>query len=412
MKRVLPFFFIFFLPFSLFCKEITISEYIGSAAEDPRLKTNKEIGEAFEQGGDTPVVKGLEFRSETGNFDILEQTYELRLYFRGFGETKRSRELMKNSKDIQKAQYKLALSEVVFEKFNSVLTYINNKKTLLLLDSLKEILEDKIKVTGKMGTLSGKTTDVDILEIEDKITDIEIKKAELESEIESVLLDVQASDKNIVPAFDREKIISVNEIKEFINSLDPENTDSKALDDLHRQKMLIVESEIALEEAKERDWLKYVSLGYDTEDRRDRPSRGFSIGFAISIPGFKSNQNSLLKKRLKSISDNSDFYAEKRLAEAAVNSDLIMLKRKIRQYELMAEKREKETESGILAKYSSIEGVDPMIILKLKERIVKQDIKTAGLKAEIYALYIDLCHLTGVFEEESGKNSLYGTKAE
>lgn len=412
MKRFLPILFIFFLPLFSFCEEITISEYIGSAADDPRIKTHKELGSAFEQGGDTPVVKALEFRSETGNFDILEQTYALRLYFRGFGETKRSKELMQNSKNILKAQSKLTLSEVVFEKFNSVLTYIKNKKALLLLDSLKDILEDKKEVTGKMSAYSEKITDVDILEIEDKITDIEMKKTELESELDAVLLDVQAAGGNKVPAFEREKIISVGEIKEFIDSLDPENTDSKALDDLHRQKMLIAQSEIALEEAKERDWLKYIALEFDTGDRNDRPSRGFSLGFAISIPGFKSNQNSILKKRLKSIGDDSGFYAEKRLAEAALNSDILMLRRKIRQYEIMVEKREKEAESGILAKYSSLDGVNPLIILKLKERMVKQEIKTAELEAEIYAIYIDLCRLTGAFEEESGKNSLYKTKAE
>ena len=411
MKKLLPVLFIFFLPFLLFCEEITIAGYVASAAEDPRLKTQKDIGDAFSSRGDTPVLKGLEFRSETGNFDILEQTYALRFYFRGFGETKRSRELVQNSKNIMKAQSKLALSQIVFEKFGFVLTYIKNKKALALLDSLKVILEDKIKVTARSGELSGKTTDVDIFEIEDKITDIEMKKADLESELDAVLMSVQAeTGKNKIPVFDRENIISVSEIKHFVESVDPENADSKALDDLHRQKMLAAESEIALEEAKERDWLKYVSLQFDTGDRNDRPSRGFSIGFAISVPGFKSNGNSILKKRLKSISENSEFYAEKRLAEAALNSDILMLKRKIRQYELLVGKRNKEEQSGILAKYSSIEGVDPIIILKLKERIVKQDIKTAELEAEIYALYIDLCRLTGVFEEESGKNSLYGTK--
>ena len=117
-----------------------------------------------------------------------------------------------------------------------------------------------------------------------------------------------------------------------------------------------------------------------------------------------------MKKRLKSIGDDSGFYAEKRLAEMALNSDILMIKRKIRQYELLVEKMEKEKESGILAKYLSLEGVDPTIILKLKERMVKQEIKTAELESEIYLLYIDLCRLTGVFEEESGKNSLYGTK--
>ncbi len=411
MKRLLPIFLIIFLPLLSFCEDLTISDFLESAVNDPRLKNSKEIHDAFDKGGDTPVVKELEFRTETGNFEIEEQTYELRLHFRGFGETKHSREFVKNSKNILKTQSSLLLSEVFHEKFSSVLTYIRNKKELALLDSLREILEDKIKVLGKMGAYSDKITDVDILEIEDKITDIEMKKTELESELEAVLAEIKAvTGKDAQPAFDREKIISVGEIKSFADSLDPESANSKALDDLHRQKMLITQSEIALEEAKDRNWFNYVSLQFDTDDRNQKPSRGFSLGFSISIPGFKSNQNSILKKRLKSINDDSDFYAEKRLNETLVTSSILMLRRKIRQHELMVEKREKEKESGILAKYSSLDGVNPMIILKLKERMVKQEIKTAELEAEIYALYIDLCRLTGVFEEESGKNSLYGTK--
>ena len=98
MKRLLPFFLTFFLPLFSFCEEMTISEYIGSAADDPRIKTHKELGSAFEKGGDTPVVKALEFRSETGNFDILEQTYALRLYFRGLAKPN----ARKNSGRIQK----------------------------------------------------------------------------------------------------------------------------------------------------------------------------------------------------------------------------------------------------------------------------------------------------------------------
>ena len=411
MKRFLPVLFIIFLPLLSFCEDLTISEFLESAVNDPRLKNSKEIQAAFDKGGDTPVVKELEFRTETGNFEIEEQTYELRLHFRGFGETKHSREFVKNSKNILKTQSRLLLSEVFYEKFTSVLTYIRNKKELALLDSLKEILEDKIEVIGKMGAYSDKITDVDILEIEDKITDIEMKKTELESELEAVLAEIKTvTGKDSAPAFDREKIISVSEIKSFADSLDPESANSKALDDLHRQKMLVTQSEIALEEAKDRNWFNYVALQFDTDDRNQKPSRGFSLGFSISIPGFKSNQNSILKKRLKSINDDSDFYAEKRLNETLVTSDILMLRRKIRQYELMVEKREKEKESGILAKYSSLDGVNPMIILKLKERMVKQEIKTAELEAEIYELYIDLCRLTGAFEEESGKNSLYGTK--
>ena len=91
MKKFVSFFFIFFLLSSLFCDALTIAEYIEAAKDDPRLKSKKAMSDSIENSNDTPVIKGLEFRSETGNFDILEQKYALRLYFKGFGETKSSR---------------------------------------------------------------------------------------------------------------------------------------------------------------------------------------------------------------------------------------------------------------------------------------------------------------------------------
>lgn len=412
MKKIPSFFLILFLFFFSFCEDLTIAEFVGTAKDDPRLKTEKDIHDAFDRGGNTPVVKELEFRSETGNFKISKQTYELRLHFRGFGETGYSEEYMKNSRNILKTQSKLLLSEVFYEKFTSVLTYIKSKKEIRILNSLKEILEDKKDVTKKIAALSEKITDVDILDIDDKITDIELKKAELESELEAVLAEVRTFFQNKVPVFERERIISVGEIRSFADLLDPESAGSKAIDDLHRQKMLAAQSEIALEEAKDRDWLKYLSLQFDTDDRSQKPSRGFSIGFAISIPGFRSNSNSILKKRLKSIEDDSGFYAEKRLEKTLLTSSLLMLRSKIRQYELLVGKTEKEKESGILEKYSSLEGVNPMIILKLKERMMKQELKTAELEAEIYETYIEICRLTGLFEKESGQNSLYGANTD
>ena len=410
MKKFVSFFFIFFLLSSLFCDDLTIAEYIEAAKDDPRLKSKKAMSDSIENSNDTPVIKGLEFRSETGNFDILEQKYALRLYFKGFGETKSSREFIKNMRNLHKLEYASVRSDVLFERYSAIVTYIQHKKELKIIASMRELLYDKLAVTTKMGDITGETTEIDKMDIDDKITEIEIRQIELESTVESIetlIKNDMGEDKT--PVFEKEKIVSVDEIEKFAESLTEIRGASKAENDYQTLRSIVAQNEIALEEAKERDWLKYIALEYDTEDRRDKPSRGFAIGFAISIPGFKNNQSSLVKKKLKSLELDSDFNMQKRFRETEIRTNLLMLKREIKQYKMLSERKEEGEKSNIFAKYSSIEGLNPMMVIRLKEKILKKDLKLAELELKIYEKYINLAYLLGIYEDESTGNFLSGT---
>ena len=409
MKRFFSLFFIFFFPFILFCKDLTIAEYIEAAKDDPRLTSKKAMTDSIENSSDTPGIKGLEFRSETGNFDIMEQKYALRLYFKGFGQTKSSREFIKNMQNLHKLEYISARSDVLFERYSAIVTYIQHKKELKIIASMRELLDDKLTVTEKMGEITGETTEIDKMDIEDKITEIEMRRIEVESTVETIEAAVKndmGEDKN--PVFEREKIVSVDDIEKFAESLTEIHGASKAENNYQTLRSIVAQNEIALEEAKERDWLKYISLEYDTDNRNDKPSRGFSIGFAISIPGFKNNQASLVKKRIKAFEDNADFESDNRLKKTEVSTALLLLKREIRQYKTLSERKENIEKSGILQKYSSIEGVNPMMVIKLKEKILKKELKLAELELKIYEKYINLAYLLGIYEDESTGNFLSG----
>ena len=409
MKRIPAVFIIFFLPLLLFGRELTIGEYIGSAEDDPRLKSKKAISDSLESSGDTPWIKGLEFRSETGNFDILEQKYALRLYFKGFGETRSSREFIRNSGNLYKLEYTSARSDVLFERYSAVVTYIMHKKELKVIDSMRELLDDKLSVTEKIGEITAETTEIDKMDIEDRITEIEMRRIEVESALESIEAAIRNdSGADRTPVFEREKIVSVEDIEKFAETLTEISGATKAESEYQALRAIIAQNEIALEKAKERDWLKYIALEYDTGDRKDRPSRGFSIGFAISIPGFKNNQTSLVKKQIKLLDQNSDFESQSRIKETAVRTTLLTLKREIRQYKTLAERKDEIEKSGILRKYSSIEGVNPMMVIKLKEKILKKELKLAELELKIYEKYITLAYLLGIYEEESSVNFLSG----
>ena len=409
MKRFFLIISIFFIPFIIFCEDLTIAEYIEAAKDDPRLKSRKEMFDSIENSKDTPGIKGLEFRSETGNFDILEQKYALRLYFKGFGETKSSGELIKNSANLHKLEYTSARSEVLFERYSAIVTYIQHKKELEIINSMRELLDDKLAVTEKIGDITGETTEIDKMDIEDKITEIEMRRIDIEATIETIEATVKSdTGGNKTPAFDKERIVSVEDIEKFAESLTEIHGATKAESDYQALRAIVAQNEIALEKAKERDWLKYIALEYDTDNRNDKPSRGFSIGFAITIPGFKNNQTSLVKKQLKSLEQNSDFESQSRLKETAIRTALLTLKREIKQYKTLAERKEDIEKSGILQKYSSIEGVNPMMVIKLKEKILKKELKSAELELKIYEKYITLAYLLGIYEGEVSDNFLKG----
>lgn len=409
MKRFFSVFFIFFLFSSLFCEDLTIAEYIEAAKDDPRLKSQKAMSDSIENSNDTPGIKRLEFRSETGNFDIMEQKYALRLYFKGFGETKSSREFIKNMRNLHKLEYASARSEVLFERYSAIVTYIQHKKELQIVASMRELLYDKLAVTTKMGDITGETTEIDKMDIDDKITETEMRQIELESTLESIEAAIKSElGEDKTPVFEREKIVSVDDIEKFAESLTEIHGATKAEIDYHTIKAIVAQNEIALEEAKERDWLKYISLEYDTGDRKDKPSRGFAIGFAISIPGFKNNQSSLVKKKLKMLEQDLGFETQRRFRETAIRTALLMLKREIKQYKMLSKRKEEGEKSNIFAKYSSIEGLNPMMVIKLKEKILKKDLKLAELELKIYEKYINLAYLLGIYEDESTGNFLSG----
>ena len=308
-------------------------------------------------------------------------------------------------RNLHKLEYASVRSDVLFERYSAIVTYIQHKKELEIIASIRELLYDKLAVTTKMGDITGETTEIDKMDIDDKITEIEIRQIELESTVESIetlIKNDMGEDKT--PVFEKEKIVSVDEIEKFAESLTEIHGASKAESDYQTLRSIVAQNEIALEEAKERNWLKYIALEYDTEDRRDKPSRGFSIGFAISIPGFKNNQSSLLKKKLKSLELDSDFNMQKRFREAEIRTALLILKREIKQYKMLSERKEEGEKSNIFAKYSSIEGLNPMMVIKLKEKILKKDLKLAELELKIYEKYINLAYLLGIYEDESTGN--------
>lgn len=390
-------------------KDLTIAEYIKATGEDPRLRNKKEMSSTFGGPGNTPLLKGVEFRTETKNFDIMKQKYAFRFYFKGLGETKASNSVLQNYKELYAAEYKVDLIDILLERYTVVLESIEIKKNLELLDSLTAVLDDEVAVLRKMSSISQDTSLTEIVDTEDKITDIELEKIELENRANSieVLISEQTGNES-KPAFSNEKLITIDDVEKRISEMEKAEHEPDVLVEYRKQRVELAESELQMEKAKTYDFFNYFSLDYDTDDW-DTPRNSFSIGLAVNIPGIKNDQVNISRKKAGLIEEKMKCETESTENEKSIKSNIRSIKRQIKQYRVLLEKNRDSEASTSLEKYSSMEGADPLTILKIKERVIKNEMKMQSILFRIYIRYITLLNLTGVLPENPDENHLLGS---
>ena len=212
------------------------------------------------------------------------------------------------------------------------------------------------------------------------------------------------------PAFQNELLISIDDIEKKILDMEKAEHEPDVLVEYRKQRVELAESELQMEKAKTYDFFNYFSLDYDT-DEWDTPRNSFSIGLAVNIPGIKNDQVDISRKKADLIEEKMKCETESSENEKSIKNNIRSIKRQIKQYRVLLEKNRDSEASTSLAKYSAMEGADPLTILKIKERIIKNEMKMQSILFRIYIRYITLLNLTGVIPENPDENHLLGSSA-
>lgn len=391
----------------LSAEDLTISEYIKNAKDDYRLQGKKEIVNSVGASSkNTPLLKSVELRTETENFDILRQKYAFRFYFKGIGETKSSNIVINGTKNLYNLEYQIDFIDILLERYSTILSYLEMKKTMELLDSMRSILEDRVAVLRKINTLSADANLTEIVDAEDAITDIDLEKIKLEntvSSIEYIIRDQTGADKTI--SFNANELISIDKIEESIDKIDPAQIASNINFEYRKQRVALAENELSLEKAKTYDFLSYFSLDYDTQNY-DVPRNSFSIGLGINLPGIKNKEIEISKKKVGYMKEKLQCEKEQKDIEEKIRNNISSIKRLSKQYKFLIDRKQNDEAATSLKKYISIEGTNPLTILKLKESVIKDELKQVTIASNIYIRYITLLNLLGILSQNPDENYL------
>lgn len=391
----------------LLSEEITIESYVSGFKYDYRVEGKKEIVKALEKKDeDTPFLNEVEFRTETDEFDFFREKYSLRFYFRGWGESYNKEILIGNIKQNSKFEYIMEQNKVVLERYYTVLEYLEFKSRLKLLLKLKEIMDDKVAVLKKNDSISSKNHLGEILETEDKITDIELEIIKIENNLAALEGTIVEQNGGIGQV--NFLIKDIAKVESIIAEIEKFDFDSKIENiniDYKENKMISAEASLELEKAKRKKIINFAAINYNSKDY-EFPEKSISLEIGLDIPLIKDKTLSLFKKEATLIERKIEYQNIKNGYRNKLISNINAIKRLGEQYYFLKERRKKYDLSASLDKYISIEGMDPLTILKLKENIISDDMKQLIITFNIYNRYIAFIEMSGIISKDPEQNYL------
>ena len=174
---------------------------------------------------------------------------------------------------------------------------------------------------------------------------------------------------------------------------------------LQKLKMNTLENEMNLSIAKSRQLLDFVQAKYIGKSE-NLFEDNLSIGLGINLPFFGAARQ-----------DKSEFYFEKTVKESKLNNELKNYQLKVSlaknayktsivNYTILKKQNENSSVSSIYEAYQKMDGVSPLLLLKLKILQNKKDIEILKFEHELYKAYIEIVSLNEQLFQEPLLNYL------
>ncbi|MBI9093002.1 MAG: hypothetical protein JEZ12_27625 [Desulfobacterium sp.] len=384
---------------------LTINEFIVTANNDLKLQNQQELTRYLKGApASTPYIDRMEFRTKTEEFDLEKQKYSLRFYPKGWGETtctKRVTERVNQScRTEQRNDYNTALKL----RYGLVLDYLETASLINMKKELATVCEDRIHVLKKKSAGSLSFDISDLISAEELLTKLRLELVGLENEITGLTHQIGVAANSQAPVgFDEASLVQISTIEKEMSGLSLEtNVNSIKLQD-QKNKMDLANSKYKLEQAKNRDYLSFFQVSYDSEDYDDS-NKACSVELAIKLPFIHSDRDGVNRRKVNYMKERLQYREEMRaLAEKRISLTR-SLDRLIKQYALLAATKKNNNAEVSFKAYLKMDGMDPLNLLKIRASIIQSDIQRVKTGFNIRYRFIELLDMMGKLPEKPFKN--------
>jgi hypothetical protein len=404
---------------SIAAETISITKFLGTAQNDYAVTVQQEKNTFLKKNfPGIPLIDDIELKVTEKSFDPNQIDYSLRIQPRGFGETKAASNFNRTLLEKSKKKDLLLQDKALKERYMLVIDFMESKTLNSLYDELTLLYDDKIKVMEKLHAANAAFDIIDLIETEDDNTKLRAQNMDNQKMIEiysqkiaEYLGNASFSDFDTNGLMTTELLIS--SIENNVFQLDTGNVYLQNL----RLGLDLEQKKYQLEKAESRQYVSYFGVGYDNGemlDQMDKKNRdkdynlnnAYSIECGIKFPFLTNAKHEVIRRKIALVSAKEEYDQLKRELTDQINKDLKDLKSFIEQYRYLKAREQEVDAKSSLKKYLQLSGVNPIILLSIKESILKNQITRSKTEFSIYRNYIQVIDITGELSKWPLKNFL------
>jgi hypothetical protein len=352
-----------------------------------------------------PFFEKADFQTETDRFDLQRQEYRLRTSFNGWAEMRSLKQQKEANIQKEQAEHTVLFKDVLYDRYALIVENQMEYKALLMYRQLLTVYADKRDVFQKMAKLTTDFNIEDLIRAEEAAFDYQQKILQSEGTIRNINQFLKRTfNKSDSFQLDTTDWIPLSKIRLLVSEL-PTTAEKNPVLAYQQAAIGAVQSEYNLEKSQTKKIIDYAQIRNSARNK-DGLVRDWSVGLGITIPyngSSKIKLNEIAFKRLE---------AENKLKNLQTNYDLDIFNLQqdldliFKEYDFVEKQVNESQTLYALDHYANIQGSSPIVLLRMKELVLKRQEQLISLERTAYQKYIKWLDLTGKLSETPLKNYL------
>lgn len=387
-------------------EELSINQFLASATSDETvIQVQEKTALVRSAAGNPPYLREVLVGTETERFEAQRQKYSVRLGPTGWGETAAGRNMQSNIAKYYDSQSALLLQKALQERYALVIDWLYGQAVHKLKSDLKELYLDQISIfRQKQG--SGDFDYKDFIDAENDFANANIGLIALESEITRLEKKIQAFRPGAgPPAFSRDDLIKVNQIETDLAGWSDGFPSSNLYLENRRLETVLAEDKYQLRLTESRRYINFFQVVYDHEEQNDM-NKAVSCEVSLRLPWVSADRIALNRDRLDYLNEKSRYLGLTISQRDEWEACLCKLQGLFKQDRVLADMSQSKDLDACIKIYGRLEGGDPLIWLRARERLLKTAILQEEVRRQILSCYLELLVLSGRLSAPPLKNYL------
>ncbi|MEM9884485.1 MAG: hypothetical protein AAF849_01230 [Bacteroidota bacterium] len=322
-------------------------------------------------------IQKTEIRTETDNFQLQEQQYQVRL-------SPSTPKIRKAEKRLQQLYREEALEDVLERKERFVLGAYENVLRAYALAQLLALEEKLLNISKKEVQISEQLILVNQLQAEDWLQ-VQTQLLEVEQRVAAYKIEYNLITENKALLWDN--FMTIEQIVEAVEKLLPTDL---IIEDI-QTKINLIEGEMDLEAAKQKKYLDFIQLEYNSNPQDIfREKAAISAAFLLPFKGSRKLKMEELAIEKMGIAAEADLQNQWQVAQVLqLKNDILMLHQQL----LVSKKRTADFQARtdlLLQRLQKSEQADPLLLLSAQRQAIEANINHLKLENKIRELYLEL----------------------